>query len=70
MTAVQSPCVHVCQMDDASGWCRGCLRTLDEIAFWSVLEDDDKRGVLAELPGRRVQWLQRSTAAGDGQAAA
>ncbi len=54
MTApVASPCINICQMDEASGWCRGCLRTLDEIAFWSVLDDDDKRAVLAELARRR-----------------
>ncbi len=56
MTAagVASPCINVCQMDEASGWCRGCRRTLDEIAFWSVLDDDDKRAVLAQLPLRRL----------------
>ncbi len=59
-----SPCINICEMDEASGWCRGCLRTLDEIAFWSVLDDDDKRAVLALLQERRVLWLQRSGAAG------
>jgi len=58
-STVTSPCVNVCQMDETSGWCHGCLRTIDEIAFWSVLDDDDKRAVLAELPGRRVLWAQR-----------
>ena len=57
-----SPCVNVCQMDEASGWCRGCLRTIDEIAFWSVLDDDDKHAVVAELPERRVLWAQRQAA--------
>ena len=28
-----SPCQSVCVMDEASGWCRGCLRTLPEIAL-------------------------------------
>lgn len=56
---VPSPCVNVCQMDAATGWCQGCLRTLDEIACWSSLRDADKRAVLAELPRRRVQWEQR-----------
>ena len=64
-----SPCINVCQMDEASGWCQGCLRTLDEIAFWSVLDEDDKRAVLALLPQRRVLWLQRVGSAG-GQTAA
>ena len=60
---VASPCINVCQMDEVSGWCAGCLRNLDEIAFWSVLDDDDKRAVLAELTQRHTLWLQRGTTA-------
>jgi len=56
---VVSPCVSVCQMDEASGWCVGCLRTLDEIAFWSVLDFDDKVAVMAQLAQRQVLWAQR-----------
>jgi predicted Fe-S protein YdhL (DUF1289 family) len=40
-------------MDDASGLCIGCARTLDEIASWSVLDDDARRAIVAALPGRR-----------------
>mgnify|MGYP003558364517 CR=1 FL=1 len=52
--SVPSPCVSVCRMDAASGWCEGCLRTIDEIAAWSVLSDDDKRAVWVLLEQRRV----------------
>jgi predicted Fe-S protein YdhL (DUF1289 family) len=52
---VPSPCVNVCVMDAASGVCIGCLRTLDEIAAWSVLDAAAKRAVLAELPQRRAR---------------
>jgi predicted Fe-S protein YdhL (DUF1289 family) len=41
---VASPCINVCRMDEATGWCEGCHRTLDEIAFWSVLDDERQRG--------------------------
>jgi len=41
-------------MDEASGLCRGCYRTLEEIAFWSVMDAEEKRTVLARLPARRV----------------
>jgi hypothetical protein len=51
---VASPCISVCEMDAATGFCRGCLRTLDEIGAWSVLDADGKRAVLAALPARRV----------------
>ncbi len=50
---VPSPCVSVCAMDRVSGLCTGCLRTLAEIAQWSVLEDDERRAVWAALPLRR-----------------
>ena len=52
---VPSPCIDVCRMDAASGLCAGCLRTLDEIAAWSQLDDDGKRAVLAALPVRRAR---------------
>jgi hypothetical protein len=40
-------------MDTASGYCVGCLRTLDEIASWGMLDDDERRNVVAALPSRR-----------------
>ena len=51
--AVASPCTSVCTIDQATGWCAGCARTLDEIARWSVYSDDEKRELLAALPTRR-----------------
>jgi uncharacterized protein len=52
-TDVPSPCINVCTMDDKTGLCQGCWRTLDEIAWWSQLDDDDKRAVWAALRLRR-----------------
>ena len=49
---VPSPCISVCRMDARSGWCDGCLRTLDEIAAWSVMDDAEKRAVWKLLPQR------------------
>ena len=57
---VPSPCISTCEMDGATGLCAGCLRTLDEIAAWSVLDDDEKRAVLARLPLRRAHIAARS----------
>jgi hypothetical protein len=56
---VASPCINVCRMDGATGWCEGCLRTLDEIAAWGSMADAARRDVLARLPERRVQWALR-----------
>lgn len=56
---VPSPCISVCRMDERSGWCEGCLRTLDEIAAWSTMSDDDKRAVWEALPQRRIVFAAR-----------
>ena len=53
-----SPCVDVCEMDVATGWCAGCLRTIDEIAAWSTLDAADKRAVWGLLDQRRLEWRQ------------
>jgi hypothetical protein len=52
--AVPSPCISVCVLDADGALCLGCFRTLDEIASWSLLDADAKRGVLAALPERRA----------------
>ena len=51
---VQSPCISVCRIDASSGLCTGCLRTLDEIAAWSVLDDEAKRAVWRAIAVRRA----------------
>ena len=53
---VPSPCINVCRMDDASGWCEGCLRTIDEIVAWGGMADADKRAVWQLIGLRRGQW--------------
>ena len=58
---VSSPCTSVCRMDARTGWCEGCLRTLDEIAAWSGFDDADKRRLWLLLDQRRasgeVTWV-------------
>jgi predicted Fe-S protein YdhL (DUF1289 family) len=64
--AVPSPCIGVCRMDERTGWCAGCLRTLDEIAAWSLLDDAEKREVWVALGRRRVERRRQRLAAGQG----
>ncbi len=52
--APASPCVSLCRMDADSGWCLGCLRTLDEIASWGALDDAGRREVMQRLGPRRL----------------
>ncbi|MCM2479693.1 DUF1289 domain-containing protein [Serpentinimonas maccroryi] len=49
---VPSPCVGVCRMDAASGYCLGCWRTLDEIAHWSAASADEQRACWRRIEGR------------------
>ena len=51
---VASPCVQVCELDADTGWCRGCLRSIDEIAAWGALDEAQKREIWQHLPARRV----------------
>ncbi len=51
---VPSPCVGVCRMDAATGWCEGCFRSLDEIAAWSRADEADKRSVWARVESRQA----------------
>jgi uncharacterized protein len=48
-----SPCINVCRMDPRTGWCEGCLRTIEEIAAWSSASEERKRAVWVEIRRRR-----------------
>jgi len=39
-------------MDANSGLCRGCHRTLDEIARWADLSESERVRIIMELPAR------------------
>jgi uncharacterized protein len=54
VAAVPSPCMSVCRMDMDTELCEGCLRTLDEIAAWGRMGEDDKRAVWT-LVAQRIE---------------
>ena len=49
-TPVPSPCISVCVMQE--GLCKGCLRTIDEIAHWGKGGDAYRRDVWARIRER------------------
>jgi uncharacterized protein len=49
-----SPCINICRLDDHTGYCLGCFRTLHEIASWSALDDRAQRKLLNDVAGRRA----------------
>jgi hypothetical protein len=52
MPPVASPCVALCKIVQRTGHCRGCGRTLEEIANWRVSDDAQRLEILARLPAR------------------
>jgi predicted Fe-S protein YdhL (DUF1289 family) len=48
-----SPCTGICELDPVSGLCRGCFRTLQEIAKWGGMSPTERRQVKATLVERR-----------------
>ncbi|PUA17984.1 DUF1289 domain-containing protein [Glaciimonas sp. PCH181] len=50
---VSSPCISLCRMDDETGLCEGCARTLDEICDWADADDAEKRAILHAIDLRR-----------------
>ncbi len=49
---VASPCVKVCALDPQSGLCRGCFRTLEEIADWLEMTPEQKLATLERAAQR------------------
>ena len=43
---IQSPCIGVCSMDDSTGLCLGCYRTMVEIQGWWDLDNAQKKSVV------------------------
>jgi len=48
-----SPCVEVCELDYAAGVCRGCYRTMNEIAAWGYSNEDEKQRILNNIEERK-----------------
>jgi len=44
-------------MDEQTGLCRGCYRTLEEIARWAEMSDEERSRVMAGLPLRKEHCL-------------
>ena len=53
---VASPCVSVCVIDETSGLCAGCYRTLEEIAGWIDFTTAARRAIVGALASRRALY--------------
>lgn len=52
---VQSPCIGVCSIDESSGFCYGCYRTVEEIKGWWDMSQPEQKKLVAELVERQNQ---------------
>ena len=61
---LETPCVNVCMLDDASGLCVGCGRSGAEIAGWVDMSPAERRAIMAALP-ERMRQLEQQAANGE-----
>jgi predicted Fe-S protein YdhL (DUF1289 family) len=45
-------------MDKTSGFCKGCLRTKQEIKDWKELTKSERRGILVTIALRKTQFSE------------
>ena len=54
-TTIPSPCISVCQIDNATGECLGCRRTIEEIRDWIIMTAAEKTAVLDKIANQRTK---------------
>jgi predicted Fe-S protein YdhL (DUF1289 family) len=57
--AVASPCILVCAIDPATGFCFGCGRTREEIAGWLAYSDAQRARLMDETLPERMRHVVR-----------
>ena len=51
---IESPCIGVCSIDESTGFCLGCYRTVDEIKGWWDMDNSNKTAVLEAIKAREA----------------
>lgn len=49
---IVSPCIGVCAMNDATGFCHGCYRSIEEIREWWNMSDEAREQTMGALDQR------------------
>lgn len=49
---IETPCIKICQVNQKSGLCEGCKRTLEEISNWIYYSDEQRKKIIEELNKR------------------
>ena len=49
-----SPCIGICELDLETDLCVGCLRTSQEIAIWSQIDNTKAMQIMEETKNRTL----------------
>ncbi len=52
---IPSPCISLCRMNEQTGLCDGCFRTIGEIVQWSSADNEGKRAIWSRIEQRATQ---------------
>jgi len=55
---MDTPCVETCEIDGASGLCRGCGRTIEEISAWASMTSAQRLRIMSELAARKAALVE------------
>ncbi len=60
--AIETPCVEVCVIDQATALCTGCGRSLAEIASWSSISREERRRIMDLIAERNAAVCKKVNA--------
>ena len=52
---MSSPCISLCEIENTTGFCRGCARTLHEISFWTRYSPEERKAIGQQLKLRDLK---------------
>jgi predicted Fe-S protein YdhL (DUF1289 family) len=55
---VQSPCISVCTINEDTGLCVGCFRTIEEIEQWWELPTAKQREIIEKASEREANLFE------------
>lgn len=58
---IESPCTKICTLDQRTGLCIGCGRTLYEIAHWSGMTSEERVRIMRGLGERLAKLKQKAS---------
>ncbi|CAG0973872.1 hypothetical protein MTYP_01381 [Methylophilaceae bacterium] len=50
---ILSPCIGVCAMNETTGLCEGCYRSMEEIRDWWEMAPEQRSAVMEKLEQRQ-----------------